>query len=111
VEVCQLSLYLKLLQDETTGSAHQYLLEFQHTAHLKRLLPDLSRNIVCGNSLLGTDVLDSQPFAGDEERKLNPMNFEDAFPEVIKRGGFDAIVGNPPYISMLLLDKNQAATT
>jgi hypothetical protein len=39
------------------------------------------------------------------------MNFEDAFPEVMKRGGFDAIVGNPPYISMLLLDKNQAATT
>ena len=28
------------------------------------------------------------------------MNFEDAFPEVMKRGGFDAIVGNPPYIRM-----------
>jgi tRNA1(Val) A37 N6-methylase TrmN6 len=25
------------------------------------------------------------------------MNFEDAFPEIMKRGGFDAIVGNPPY--------------
>jgi adenine-specific DNA-methyltransferase len=97
VEVCQLSLYLKLLQDETTGSAHQYQLEFQHTAHLKRLLPDLSKNIVCGNSLIGTDVLQGQLFAIDEERKLNPMNFGDAFPEIIKRGGFDVIVGNPPY--------------
>jgi len=97
VEVCQLSLYLKLLQDETTASAHQYLLEFTHTAQMKKLLPDLSKSIVCGNSLIGTDILEGQLFASDEERKLNPMNFEDAFPEVMKRGGFDAIVGNPPY--------------
>jgi tRNA1(Val) A37 N6-methylase TrmN6 len=26
------------------------------------------------------------------------MNFEDAFPSVMKRGGFDAVVGNPPYV-------------
>jgi len=97
VEVCQLSLYLKLLQDETTATAHQYLLEFTHTAKMKKLLPDLSKNIVCGNSLIGTDILEGQLFASEQERKLNPMNFEDAFPEVMKRGGFDAIVGNPPY--------------
>jgi len=93
VEVCQLSLYLKLLQDETTASAHEHQLEFHET-----LLPPLNKNIVCGNSLIGTDILEGQLFAGDEERKLNPMNFEDAFPEVMKAGGFDAIVGNPPYV-------------
>ena len=64
---------------------------------MKKLLPDLSKNIVCGNSLIGRDILEGQLFANDEERKLNPMDFEDAFPEVMKRGGFDAIVGNPPY--------------
>ena len=134
VEVCQLSLYLKLLQEETTASAHQYLLEFAHAAQMKKLLPDLSKNIVCGNSLIGTDILDGQLFASEEERKLNPMDFEDAFPNIFKRrsgmvrekpdeysvaqsigreggrriyptvpenwGGFDAIVGNPPYIRM-----------
>ncbi len=98
VEVAQLSLYLKLLQDETTATAHQYFLEFEHTARLKKLLPDLSKNIVCGNSLIGTDILEGQLFPRDEEHKLNSMNFEDAFPEVMKRGGFDAIVGNPPYL-------------
>lgn len=98
VEVCQLSLYLKLLQEETTASTHQYLLEFEHVAQMKKLLPDLSKNIVCGNSLIGTDILEGQHFTRDEERKLNPMNFDDAFPEVMKRGGFDAIVGNPPYL-------------
>lgn len=100
VEVCQLSLYLRLLMEETTGSAHQYQLEFAHTAQMKKLLPDLSKNIVYGNSLVGSDILEGQLFATDEERKLNPMNFEDAFPEVMKRGGFDAIVGNPPYIQL-----------
>jgi type I restriction-modification system DNA methylase subunit len=98
VEVCQLSLYLKLLKDETIGSTHQYLLEFEHAAQLRKLLPDLGKNIVCGNSLIGTDILEGQLFPTDQERKLNPMNFEDAFPEVTDRGGFDAIVGNPPYV-------------
>ena len=97
VEVCQLSLYLKLLQEETEASAHQYLLDFEHTARLQKLLPDLSKNIIRGNSLIGTDILDGQLFGTDEELKLNPMNFEDAFPEVMKHGGFDVVVGNPPW--------------
>jgi adenine-specific DNA-methyltransferase len=99
VEVCQLSLYLKLLQDETTGSTHQYLLDFAHAAHLKKLLPDLRKNIICGNSLIGSDFSDGELFPA-EERRLNTMDFVDAFPEVIKRGGFDAIVGNPPYVQI-----------
>ncbi len=98
VEVCQLSLYLRLLKDETTGSTHQHLLEFAHVAKMKKLLPDLSKNVVCGNSLVGSDV-NGQLFEG-ERRKLNPMDFEDAFPDVMRRGGFDAIVGNPPYIQL-----------
>ncbi len=93
VEVCQLSLYLKLLQEETEASAQSHQLEFHET-----LLPPLNKNIVCGNSLIGTDILDGQLFPQEEERKLNPMNFEDAFPVVMKRGGFDAVVGNPPYV-------------
>jgi len=106
VEVCQLSLYLRLLKEETTGSTHQYQLEFAHTAQMKKLLPDLSKNIFYGNSLIGTDFLkDPQLFATSEEQriedhKLKPMDFEYAFPEVMKRGGFDAIVGNPPYIQL-----------
>lgn len=139
-EVAQLSLYLKLLEDETTASARGYQLEFKET-----LLPNLSKNIVCGNSLIGRDILTEQLFASDEERKLNPMDFADAFPHIFrpKPGalareastgdsfelepqfipatdapykitrkpdsdtprapasvGFDAIVGNPPYVRM-----------
>src|SRR5207247_965595 len=93
VEVAQLSLYLKLLEDETIASA-----KAQQRALHAALLPSLSKNIVCGNSLIGWDILEGKLFDSGEERKLNPMNFEDAFPEVMKRGGFDAIVGNPPYV-------------
>jgi adenine-specific DNA-methyltransferase len=107
VEVCQLSLYLKLLKDETTASAHQYLLEFEQAAQMKKLLPDLSKNILCGNSLIGRDILEGQLFPSEEERKLNPLDIEDGFPAVMKRGGFDAIVGNPPYVNAWDFFENQ----
>ncbi len=101
VEVTQLSLYLKLLEDETTATANDTWVMFK-----EQLLPDLNKNIVCGNSLIGTDILNPSfvlPFnkgeetGGVDELKLKPMDFENVFPEVMKSGGFDAIVGNPPY--------------
>ena len=92
VEVTQLSLALKMLEDETGGTANQMQVLFH-----EKILPDLSKNIVCGNSLIGTDILQGKMFPTEEERKLNPMDFETMFPEVFKQGGFNAIVGNPPY--------------
>jgi len=95
VEVAQLSLYLKLLQDETPASARGYQMEFHET-----LLPSLSKNIVCGNSLIGSDILRGQLFEPVAERKLNPMDYEQRFPEIMRRGGFDVVLGNPPWISL-----------
>ena len=104
VEVTQLSLYLKLLEDETTATAQDTWVMFK-----EQLLPNLNNNIVCGNSLIGTDILNPTsilPFVkgedegGVDELKLKPMNFEDVFPQVMRKGGFDAIVGNPPYLKL-----------
>ncbi|NTW50628.1 MAG: N-6 DNA methylase, partial [Chlorobiales bacterium] len=67
----------------------------------ERILPDLSRNIVCGNSLVEKDfwgIFDDEKDAPQDRRKINAMDFETAFHEVLKQGGFDAIVGNPPYV-------------
>lgn len=96
--VAQLSLYLKLLEDETTATARQHYLDF-HEA----LLPSLSGNIICGNSLIGTDILFGQfALSAQDERTLKPMDFESVFPQVFPSGvkdrGFDAIIGNPPYL-------------
>jgi len=102
VEVAQLSLYLKLLEDETIASAHA-----QQRALHAALLPSLSKNIVCGNSLVSREIPQGKLFASFDERTTNPMNFEDAFPEVMKRGGFDALVGNPPYVRIQTLPPDQ----
>ena len=96
-EVTQLSLYLKHLEDVTTNDAYQF------TLTKDKILPNLSRNIICGNSLIGTDISEGTLFPDIDESKLKPMNFEDAFPDVMKRGGFDAVVGNPPYIRIQTL--------
>jgi len=102
VDVTQLSLFLKLLEDETTATANDMQVLFK-----EKILPDLSKNIVCGNSLIGTDIYDGCMFPTDEERKINAMNFEDVFPEIMKNGGFDAIVGNPPYVKARDYDKDK----
>lgn len=104
VEVAQLSLYLKLLENETAASRSEFQMEFHET-----LLPSLNKNIVCGNSLIGTDILSGELFEPVDEKKLNPMDYRQRFPEIMKRGGFDAVVGNPPYIpieSMADIEKN-----
>jgi adenine-specific DNA-methyltransferase len=97
VEVAQMSLFLKLLEDERATSARQYQLDYARDSNLKKLLPDLSTNIVCGNSLIGWDIAGLAGLDPDDERKLNPLDFEQAFLAVMRNGGFDAIVGNPPY--------------
>ncbi len=93
VEVAQLSLYLKLLEEENAGTIQPKL-----TGLKEQLLPNLNRNIVHGNSLVDFDILDGDLFGTGEGKKLYPMNFSSAFPEVFANGGFDAIVGNPPYV-------------
>ena len=96
VEVTKLSLLLKVLEGEnaeTLGKTIKLLHE--------RALPDLGRNIQCGNSLIGTDFYDDHPLEtlSEEERyRINAFDWETAFPDIMKKGGFDAVIGNPPYI-------------
>lgn len=107
VEVAQFSLYLRLLKEETPETTNQLQLAFAHDARLKKLLPDLSRNIRCGNSLVESDILTSQSLPPEREREIHPMDFRIAFPEVMGNGGFDVIVGNPPYVRIQGLPREQ----
>ncbi len=70
VEITKLSLWLK-------------------TARKGEKLVSLKNNIKCGNSLI-----DDPTIAGKREFK-----WESEFSEIIKNGGFDVIVGNPPYVT------------
>jgi hypothetical protein len=91
VEVTKLSLLLKVIEDPGQLS---YLDE--------RILPDLAKNIQCGNSLIGGDYFEGQLLVDETERaRVNAFDWKAAFPEVFARGGgFDAVIGNPPYIRM-----------
>jgi adenine-specific DNA-methyltransferase len=91
-EVTQLSLYLKMLEEATITETHQFGM------FKEAILPDLRNNIINGNSLIDRNIVEDSLFSYVNEEKLKPMNFEDAFRDVMKRGGFNAIVGNPPYV-------------
>jgi len=93
VEVTKLSLHLKVLEGESEETLSKQLKLFQ-----ERALPDLGQNIKCGNSLIGWDILESNPGMNEEEiERINPFDWEGEFPEIMGRGGFDAVIGNPPY--------------
>ena len=97
VEVTKLSLLLKVLEGETEQTIQPFLSVFQ-----ERALPDLEDNIKCGNSLISPDIYsgDELAFEGVEPEKINAFSWSGAegFPAVMRAGGFDVIVGNPPYI-------------
>ena len=104
IEVTQLSLFLKMLEDETMNSVHE-----MKSKHNLKVLPDLDKNIIGGNSLIGRDILDYKlDLDMREERKLNAFDFKYGFVEIFKNGGFDAIIGNPPYVRNSGLDKISA---
>lgn len=100
VEVTKLNLLLKVLEGENRETLGTNLKLFQ-----ERALPDLAENIKCGNSLIGSDFYSTQLKgqkdlfdADDEEKyKINAFDWETEFPEVFVTGGFNAVIGNPPY--------------
>jgi len=59
-----------------------------NTAKKERKLSDLNNNIKCGNSLI-----DQKEIAGD-----NAFDWNTEFSEIMQNGGFDIIIGNPPYV-------------
>jgi hypothetical protein len=83
VEVTKLSLLLKLIE----GQQQQYELEVGH------LLPDLDHNMLCGNSILASDYTPAV-------ESFNLFEWHAGFPRIFADGGFDAVIGNPPYFSV-----------
>ena len=72
VEIAKLSLWLR-------------------TAQKGRKLTSLSNNIKCGNSLI-----DDPAVAGEKA-----FHWPTEFPDVFAKGGFDVVIGNPPYGAFL----------
>lgn len=94
VEVTKLSLLLKVLEGENDETISKQLKLFQ-----ERALPDLGNNVKCGNSLIGWDILKDNPGLTQEEiERINPFDWDKEFPEIFLKGGFNVVIGNPPYV-------------
>lgn len=96
VEVTKLSLLLKVLEGESDETLARQLKLFH-----ERALPDLGSNIKCGNSLIGPDFYENQQLGlldEEEAYRINVFDWIAQFPEIMQSGGFDAVIGNPPYI-------------
>jgi len=107
VEVTKLSLLLKVLEGEDAESIGKTLSLLR-----ERALPDLGKNIQCGNSLIGTDFYDEHlidTLTEEERYRINAFDWETAFPEIMKQGGFDVVIGNPPYVRLLLAGRAEVA--
>jgi hypothetical protein len=94
VEVTRFSLSLKALEDLREGELTEERSLFHQT-----VLPDLSGNIKNGNSLIGTDYFAGKMFTDAEElKRVNAFDWKSEFKEIMSNGGFDCVIGNPPYI-------------
>jgi type I restriction-modification system DNA methylase subunit/predicted type IV restriction endonuclease len=103
VEVTKLSLLLKVLEGESEETLGRNFEMFH-----QRALPDLDQNVKCGNSLVGPDYFSSRFDFGDEEdSRVNPFDWEKEFNSITKAGGFDAVIGNPPYVDSEWMTKTR----
>jgi type I restriction-modification system DNA methylase subunit len=77
VEITKLSLFLKVCRKGL-------------------ILPNIENNIKCGNSLIDDSKYTDKPFKWETE-----------FPNIFEEGGFDIVIGNPPYINVANLDNKE----
>ncbi|OGI12294.1 hypothetical protein A3K64_03150 [Candidatus Micrarchaeota archaeon RBG_16_36_9] len=59
-------------------------------------LPKLRENIKNGNSLINDEKISDRAFKWEEE-----------FEDIMKEGGFDVVIGNPPYVRIQTLDTKE----
>ena len=96
VEVTQFSLLLKLLEGENDASITYFINHYP-----EKVLPNLKTNIKCGNSVVDSNFFKFIPEAIDNDQLLyiiKPFDWRVEFPFLIETEGFDAIIGNPPYV-------------
>jgi hypothetical protein len=89
VEITMMSLYIKLLEGERGAIMD------------RRVLPPLRDNIKCGNSLIGYDIREQPGITAEDVERIKPFDWHsqrEGFGDIMQAGGFDAVIGNPPYI-------------
>ncbi|MGE2817952.1 Eco57I restriction-modification methylase domain-containing protein [Mycobacterium heidelbergense] len=100
VEVAKLSLLLAVLGDEIVDPAR-----------VRNVLPDLSSNLLVGNALIESNFDSLVPTAGvipERRAAAAPLDLTKIFAGIMDAGGFDLVVGNPPYVRIQVLSRFMA---
>jgi hypothetical protein len=71
-----------------------------HSARADAPLSSLDHNIRCGNSLVGEDFWNDKSPNEVQREAVRAFNWQHTFPEVFNQGGFDIVLGNPPYVKL-----------
>ncbi|WP_159981096.1 MULTISPECIES: Eco57I restriction-modification methylase domain-containing protein [unclassified Novosphingobium] len=100
VEIARLSLLLKLIENETRADLDDYVQRVRAPA-----LPSLDGIVRSGNSLVSFEEWDAFKPDGALPATLNPFSWPAEFPADLERGGFDVIVGNPPYTRIQIMQR------
>jgi len=79
VEIAQLNLLLKVLSQ-------------------RERLPNLVNRIREGNSLISGSEDELKRYFGNKWREKKHFNWEQQFEDIMAEGGFDVVIGNPPYV-------------
>ena len=93
-EILEHNLYGVDINEESVEIAQLAL--WLRTAKPRRKLNTLNQNIKCGNSLISDPAI-----AGDKA-----FNWQAEFPQVFAKGGFDVVIGNPPYVDSETMTKS-----
>lgn len=105
-EVAIMSLYLKLLDDGFDKGQIELFMK-------GHILPDMTNNIRCGNSIISSNYLTTRLDLQIEElRVVKPFDWfgEKGFLNKLGIEGFDCVIGNPPYIDSEEMTKTQIET-
>ncbi|MCM1142755.1 MAG: BREX-1 system adenine-specific DNA-methyltransferase PglX, partial [Muribaculum sp.] len=97
VEVAKLSLSLKIIDGYNLESYDQVGL------YGSKILNGVGENVKCGNTLVSPEILSLYPSLIENSEELeatNIFNWEEAFSSVSQAGGFDYVIGNPPYVEV-----------
>jgi len=89
VEIARLNLLMRMVREEEG-------------------LPPLRHNVQLGNSLISGSDEDLRPYFGDRWREKQPFDWENEFREIMEDGGFDVVVGNPPYVRIQTMAREEA---
>jgi Alw26I/Eco31I/Esp3I family type II restriction m6 adenine DNA methyltransferase len=88
VEIARLNLLLRSLSRQET-------------------LPSLADNIRQGNSLISGTEQELRSYFGDNWQDKKPFNWQTEFKDIMANGGFDVVIGNPPYVTEQLIESER----